>query len=39
DGYGLGLSIARSVVRSLDGEIWAQNATPGLRMHLRLRSV
>lgn len=39
DGYGLGLSIARSVVTSLGGEIWAQNAEPGLRVHLRLRSV
>lgn len=39
DGYGLGLSIARSVVRSQQGEIWAENAWPGLRVHLRLRSV
>jgi two-component system sensor histidine kinase PfeS len=39
DGYGLGLSIARSVIHSLDGRIWAENAGPGLRMHLRLPSV
>ena len=39
EGFGLGLSIARSVVRSLDGDIWAENAGPGLRVHLRLRSV
>lgn len=39
EGFGLGLSIARSVVNSLGGEIWAENAEPGLRLHLRLRSV
>lgn len=39
EGFGLGLSIARSVVNSLGGEIWAENAAPGLRLHLRLRSV
>ena len=39
DGFGLGLSIARSVVRSLNGDIWAQNREPGLCVHLRLRSV
>lgn len=39
DGFGLGLSIARSVVRSLGGDIRAENARPGLRMHLRLPSV
>jgi two-component system sensor histidine kinase PfeS len=39
DGFGLGLSIARSVVRSLGGDIRAENARPGLRVHLRLPSV
>jgi two-component system sensor histidine kinase PfeS len=39
EGFGLGLSIARSVVFSLGGEIWAENIKPGLRLHLRLRSV
>ncbi|RRV10705.1 sensor histidine kinase [Pseudomonas sp. v388] len=39
EGFGLGLSIARSVVHSLGGQIWAQNAEPGLRLHLRLPSV
>ncbi|MFD2645329.1 sensor histidine kinase [Pseudomonas japonica] len=39
DGFGLGLSIARSVVQLQGGEVWAQNRTPGLRINLRLRSV
>ncbi|MCU1723160.1 sensor histidine kinase [Pseudomonas sp. 5P_5.1_Bac1] len=39
DGFGLGLSIARSVVQLQGGEVWAQNRTPGLRVNLRLRSV
>lgn len=39
DGFGLGLSIAQSVVVSQNGEIWAENAGPGLRVHLRLPSV
>jgi two-component system sensor histidine kinase PfeS len=39
DGFGLGLSIARSVVQVLGGEIWAENAGPGLRVNLKLPSV
>ncbi|MHA6197388.1 sensor histidine kinase [Pseudomonas wadenswilerensis] len=39
DGFGLGLSIARSVVQLQGGEVWAQNRSPGLRVNLRLRSV
>ena len=39
DGFGLGLSIAHSVVQSQNGEVWAENAGPGLRIHLRLPSV
>lgn len=39
DGFGLGLSIARSVVQLQGGEVWAQNVSPGLRVNLRLRSV
>lgn len=39
EGFGLGLSIARSIVQLQGGEIWAENAGPGLRVHLRLRSV
>ncbi|MGJ3256670.1 MAG: sensor histidine kinase [Alcanivorax sp.] len=35
-GFGLGLSIARRSVQRLDGELWAENADPGLRVHLRL---
>ena len=38
-GFGLGLSIARSVVQLQGGEVWAQNRSPGLRVNLRLRSV
>ncbi|MCO8165424.1 sensor histidine kinase [Pseudomonas sp. 21LCFQ010] len=36
DGFGLGLSIAQSVVHSQSGDIWADNAHPGLRVHVRL---
>ncbi|CAD5106405.1 HAMP domain-containing sensor histidine kinase [Zestomonas carbonaria] len=39
DGFGLGLSIARSMVRLQGGELWAENRTPGLRLNLRLQSV
>lgn len=39
DGFGLGLSIARSVVQLQGGEVWAQNRSPGLRVNLRLRNV
>ncbi|MDH0650068.1 sensor histidine kinase [Pseudomonas sp. GD03858] len=39
DGFGLGLSIARSVTQLQGGEVWAQNREPGLRVTLRLRSV
>ena len=36
-GFGLGLSIARSVVHLQGGEIWAENTGKGLRMNLKLR--
>lgn len=39
EGFGLGLSIARSVVNLQGGQIWAENAAPGLCVHLRLPSV
>lgn len=39
DGYGLGLAIARRMVRLQGGELWAQNLGPGLRMHLTLATV
>jgi two-component system sensor histidine kinase PfeS len=39
EGYGLGLSIARFALRLQGGRIWAENARPGLRVHLRLQSV
>lgn len=39
EGFGLGLSIARSMLHLQGGELWAQNANPGLSLHLRLRSV
>lgn len=39
DGFGLGLAISRSVVASQGGRLWAENATPGLRVHLLLPNV
>lgn len=36
EGFGLGLSIARSVLHSQGGAIWAESALPGLRVHLTL---
>lgn len=39
DGFGLGLSIARSVVMLQGGDLWAESRVPGLRLNLRLRSV
>ncbi len=38
DGFGLGLSIARSMVRLQGGELWAENLGSGLRMNLRLQA-
>tara|TARA_R100001039_G_C1842390_1_gene103168 strand:- start:1041 stop:2162 length:1122 start_codon:yes stop_codon:yes gene_type:complete len=35
-GFGLGLSIAFRSVQWLGGQLWAENADPGLRVHLRL---
>lgn len=37
EGFGLGLSIARSAIRLQGGELWAECGDPGLHMHLRLR--
>ena len=39
DGFGLGLAIARRMVRLQGGELWAENREPGLRLHLTLPSV
>lgn len=39
EGYGLGLSIARSMIGLQGGKIWAENGATGLRMGLRLASV
>lgn len=39
DGFGLGLAIARSRVQLQGGQLWAENAGPGLRLKLRLQSV
>ncbi|KAF1052155.1 MAG: Sensor protein PfeS [Stenotrophomonas maltophilia] len=36
EGFGLGLSIARSAVRLQGGTLWAERASRGLHMHLRL---
>lgn len=36
EGFGLGLSIARSSLRMQGGELWADCAGAGLRVHLRL---
>ncbi|MHB9801300.1 HAMP domain-containing sensor histidine kinase [Pseudomonas sp. MT3] len=36
EGFGLGLSIARSSLRMQGGELWADRGTAGLRAHLRL---
>ncbi|PKL94289.1 MAG: two-component sensor histidine kinase, partial [Gammaproteobacteria bacterium HGW-Gammaproteobacteria-9] len=39
DGFGLGLAIARSMIATQGGYLWAENAAPGLRLKLRLQSV
>ena len=39
DGFGLGLAIARSMIATQGGYLWAENARPGLRLKLRLQSV
>lgn len=36
DGFGLGLAIARSMIATQGGHLWAENARPGLRLKLRL---
>ena len=38
-GFGLGLSIARSAINGQGGRIYAENADPGLRIHLYLPAV
>ncbi len=35
-GFGLGLSIARRAVIRLGGKMWAENARPGLSIHMQL---
>lgn len=35
-GFGLGLSIARRAIELQGGQLWASNAAPGLRLHLRV---
>lgn len=37
DGFGLGLAIARSMIATQSGQLWAENARPGLRLKLRLQ--
>jgi two-component system sensor histidine kinase PfeS len=39
DGFGLGLAIARSMLRLQGGEAWAENVSTGLRVHVRLAIV
>ena len=39
EGFGLGLAIARGALRMQGGELWAENASQGLRLSLRLPSV
>ena len=39
DGFGLGLAIARGMVKMQGGDIWAENGDTGLSMTIRLRSV
>lgn len=39
EGFGLGLSIARSMVQLQGGELWAENRSPGLRLNVLLQSV
>lgn len=39
DGFGLGLAIARSMIATQGGRLWAENARPGLRLKLHLQSV
>ncbi|SDO45439.1 sensor histidine kinase [Ectopseudomonas guguanensis] len=36
DGFGLGLAIARSMVQTQGGRVWAHNGEPGLRVHIQL---
>jgi two-component system sensor histidine kinase PfeS len=37
EGFGLGLAIARSMLRLQGGDLWAENHAGGLRLNLRLR--
>lgn len=39
DGFGLGLSIAASMVRLQNGQLWAENVEAGLRVTVRLEAV
>ena len=36
DGFGLGLAIARSMVQTQGGRVWARNGEPGLRVPIQL---